>query len=178
VYCEGNQAISGGGVYLDAPPTRLADSVLVNNTATIAGGGASANDLSGARPWDHVMERVELRGNTSPNGAGTDVFQTHLVLIDSVLEENTADLGGGVYVWPGSTLSVVASDFGVDALDNVPDDAWDGRSNVGWGDDVSVACDLGCGVPARAGATARATEPATEPATTWRDARTLPRIAR
>ncbi|MEQ1508153.1 MAG: hypothetical protein ABMB14_38340, partial [Myxococcota bacterium] len=147
VYAEGNSAMWGGGLFVDAPPVTVLDSALVANRADVAGGGASADDLAGVWLGRVVFDGVELRDNVAPSGAGVDVYETELVLDGGAVEGNVADAGGGVYLWPGSSLTVTASDFGDGATDNAPDDVWTTIGYGGYGAGASFTCDVACTGP-------------------------------
>ena len=166
----GNQAVRGGGFYLEgtaaAPAHELADVFIANNAASAEGGGIYAVGTA----------LTVTGGDITNNSAGTDGGAIWATGLDETLnlvvtDNNAGGLGGGFYVGCGiapqlgqtlfqrneaSSGGAIAyecltaaynSNFGNGADDNVPNDiVWTGNSSTySYGNVNSVICNSsGC----------------------------------
>ncbi len=152
IVLDGNETVSppgantGGGIWTQGAPISILDTVTMNNISDY-GAGTSLNSAGG----DLVtLERVEYRANVGVHAGATDIFDADVEMTDCIIEENVGDFVmavqyGAVLVDFNGTLSVVTSDLGVGANDNVP---FDVRVNAGmfptynYGNGVSFFCDI------------------------------------
>ena len=162
----GNDASTGGGIYLSGGDHFIRHTVVDENTAG-EGGGIY---LDGSNfELDHVKARDNV---SSSQGAGLFIEATDVTLRASTVKGNTsAAEGGGVYVDDGADLQIVntaillntataggaialsgagpveatTSNLGVRAFDNAPDDVSAGGTSYTYGNGVSFTCtEAGC----------------------------------
>jgi len=148
----------GGGVFLRGTAELMATTI--TNNASFRGGGIRIDDPFLGGPFGVAMNFVVLTGNVAVDplmgdGQGGAAYLAAsappLGTIDSVtvnstvvLESNTADSGGGVYVKDGPTLASIGADWGDTDVDNAPDDvATETISYVGYGSPATFTCGAG-----------------------------------
>lgn len=132
----------GGGVYLEADST-LESTTVAFNTAPRGGGVACYGPFC-------ALVLSDVTDNTATESGGGLLLQFYDGVVDRcTILRNTAPVGGGAsttavgpYV---AMLASIASDWGVDADDNVPDDILVGLVSVsGYGAGASFVCDDAC----------------------------------
>jgi predicted outer membrane repeat protein len=100
-----NRAPEGGGIASVSARTKVWDSTVAGNTATVVGGGIANRDAV------ITLDKLRVSNNTSAtNGGGVSTAQGLLTVDDSTVEANTAEgNGGGIYA-ETSNLIVRRSD--------------------------------------------------------------------
>lgn len=91
-----NQARDGGGLMLTGLAA-IEDTQITDNSATLNGGGIHMDGF--AVPANITLTRVTIADNTAINGGGVYNMVASLTLVDSVIENNSANggNGGGLY---------------------------------------------------------------------------------
>jgi hypothetical protein len=101
---------SGGGLFVGGGTLSLTTSTIVDNTATINGGGLELQGNGNA-----TLTNVTIAGNTALNsaagnhGGGIDMtnFQGNLLLVNNTVTNNFATIGGGIY-WAADAGAVIS----------------------------------------------------------------------
>jgi hypothetical protein len=128
-----------------------ADALILDTVITGCGTAIDLGYMDSARG-----ERLEIIDNYGVFGGAVQLHNgSDLVLVDSVVHSNRApSFGGGVYIWdsvwdPSGRFEAINCDFGVDATENLPDDAFVGatdKSYRAFAADASFVCtDSSCG---------------------------------
>ena len=92
---SGNSANEGGGIYNSGGTLYVNDSLVMNNTAVVYGGGIR-NSGGGGVHIDHSS----ISGNTAPSGGGgifDDFSAVGVTMANSTLSGNVAFFGAGLY---------------------------------------------------------------------------------
>ncbi len=161
----GNQALYGGGVYVERGRLAVDAYSAVHTNEAQYGGGVylTEADLSGGLPVEDnvaefgggvagrgtvLFEQAEIRNNTAMRGGGAYLwYDADAVFSGTLIESNTAQhKGGGVFLREGVFESDAAG-WGSDDSDNSPDDVAirDGDTYSDYGDAESFQCSYGPG---------------------------------
>lgn len=146
---ERNAAETGGGVYVTSTyaEIRLIGGRFASNTAT-RGGGIARTDLYQGR-YPLTVDGVEVVDNVAVDGGGFYAGLDTIVVIASSVLRNQATRGGGAIVVDSTLdpalLVSVATDWGVDADDNMPGDVFTATEVGGYGTVETFDCSpVGC----------------------------------
>ena len=120
----------GGGVsHRGSGPLEIDNTTISDNSANSAGGGVSMGDLSSDNGSLRIINST-ISGNTAPSGAGVTSRRAESSNIDNtVIENNTADFGGGVFVASGVDVNAMT-------IDNSTI-----RNNIAYGDGGGIYAD-------------------------------------
>ena len=122
---------SGAGLYAQSGiDGTITGTTLSGNVASSNGG---AFYLSTATGW--LLDTVVLDGNEAVYGGAGYLLQSELELLNSTVQLNTADYGGGVAMDSLSTLLSTKTDWATDKLDNAPEDIYMVSSTTTFGFD-------------------------------------------
>lgn len=91
----------GGGIYSEGGSLTIDNALVADNAAYGAGGIQTYNSLAVYRASRFTGNRSELTG-----GAIGHTGNKNLTIYDSLIANNTANLGGGMYVGSGSTVTI------------------------------------------------------------------------
>ncbi len=96
-------ASHGGGVYIDGASPSLEDLLIEGNESTNVGGGVAV------QLGEPVMQRLHIRGNIAAgSGGGLWTNSEEYLLADSIVADNEAQYGGGLYLSSPSGSSSAA----------------------------------------------------------------------
>ncbi|MDR0459369.1 MAG: InlB B-repeat-containing protein [Coriobacteriales bacterium] len=102
---SGNSAISGGGLFYSSTVANISNVTITGNTASDAGGGVFANAAT------LNMTDVSITGNTAATDGGGVFYlanasngQQAFTMTGGLIDNNTAQTGGGVYLNYASNL--------------------------------------------------------------------------
>ena len=86
-------------VVLESMAFYLNDSSLIEETFFVPGPlGGSCLTLSGSSNNNATIRGVSFRGGSDPSGGGISIMNCSPTLADIIVEDNTADIGGGLYI--------------------------------------------------------------------------------
>jgi hypothetical protein len=141
VAIEENTAEEMAGVCVGAD-VQLVGGRIAGNVASGVGGGLGP---IGGPGTSATLDGVEVADNRATSGAGLYLEDLMLTLTGSQVVRNVASEGGGAAVAAGGMLTVEASDWGVGADDNLPDDVVAGGVASDHGADATFTCtEWGC----------------------------------
>jgi hypothetical protein len=147
----GNTASNGGGIYLRYTGGYLENLVIMDNIASLEGGGIYFTAASGGGQADSaVADKVSLIGNQATGGGGVSLDgKTVLTIMSAIVYVNEATgtaAGGGALLQGQSTLLATNSDFGVAVeTDNLPDDVYAKNSYGDIGTVTTMTCSVQSG---------------------------------
>jgi predicted outer membrane repeat protein len=129
---DNDATVSGGAVVLDNDPVTFTNSDITSSSSP-DGGGVWVTTADATT----TIEDVDLVACTGARGGGVRLQGSSVVLRNTLLENNNADSGGGVYVDAGSALTIDGSTF----IANMPEDVWvNGAGYGGLGAEVLLTC--------------------------------------
>lgn len=99
-----NSAARGGGICIQEGTFTINDGLIKTNTSSENGGGLYVSNTTGA---DVHVSGGTFTGNKALSGGGICVSGAHLIMDDGVIEDNTAENGGGFFL-----CNNAAMDFG------------------------------------------------------------------
>jgi hypothetical protein len=126
---------------------RVTGGRFASNTATLGGGIARTDIFQGFYPL--TVDGVEVVDNVAVDGGGFYAGLDTIVVIASSVLRNQATRGGGAIVayeaLDPAMLVSVATDWGVDADDNLPGDVFTSTEVSGYGRVATFDCTpFGC----------------------------------
>ena len=150
VVLDGNTSdVRAGGLYANGPVVgTLTGGEITDNTSVSWGGGIYANN--GA---DLAIDGTLITQNNSDFGAGLYIHQdSSIAIANAVVEDNgnnATTTGGGARIGEGDLVST-NTDWGVNPLDNTPDDVVAGLTGavyIGYETSETFTCDASACAP-------------------------------
>lgn len=112
---NGNESPVAGGIYMAGGEFTMEDGEIVGNMATTGNGGGLYIENAGS----FEMKNGTISGNTAKaNGGGICMLDGEVTITEGSIQENTGEIGGGLYVYNSEETEKKASFNGGSILQN------------------------------------------------------------